>query len=244
MAGNRRAASIPDMNTRVRFSVASTAAVALALAASALVLAAPQLRSGSASTHTVRSASDPTAVRDRVQGWLATEGFAGFKVSEVMAFSNNDYVAVNDKTGKPAFELLTAPNLSWVMEEPASMMWNTKYGMLRGAADTLQPIPGLNMMWGGMMGGSSSMMGSPSSWYSSGTGKVTSLAQAVTVANAWLAKVHSGQKAETDGRAYPGYFTLDTTLNGKTHGMVSVNAKTGTVWYHGWHGTFVSEKMF
>ena len=76
------------------------------------------------------------------------------------------------------------------------------------------------------------------------TGKVTSLSQAVTVANAWLTKNGSRQKAESDGRAFPGYFTLDTTLNGKTAGMLSVNATTGTVWYHGWHGTFVGEKMF
>jgi hypothetical protein len=43
---------------------------------------------------------------------------------------------------------------------------------------------------------------------------------------------------------FPGYYSFDTTLNGKTHGMLSVNAATGAVWYHGWHGTFLSEKQF
>ena len=33
----------------------------------------------------------------------------------------------------------------------------------------------------------------------------------------------------------------DTVKNGKTHGMLSVNASTGAIWYHGWHGTFLAE---
>jgi hypothetical protein len=243
MAGGRHSATIADMNSRSRFLAVGSSAVALALATAVVVLAAPQSRSAPASAST--AGPSLAAARNSLQAWLSTAGFPGFKVSEVMAFRNNDYVAVNDNSGKPAFELLTAPDLSWVMEEPAGMMWNTKYGMLRGTTGTLEPIPGLNMMWGGgMMGGSSGMMGSPSNWYSHGTGKVTSAAQAAKVADAWLAQVHSGQKAETDGRAFPGYFTLDTTLNGKTYGMLSVNATTGTVWYHGWHGTFDSEQKF
>jgi hypothetical protein len=39
----------------------------------------------------------------------AGRGFGGFRVSEAMAFSNNDYVAVHNPQGKPAFELLTTP---------------------------------------------------------------------------------------------------------------------------------------
>ena len=44
--------------------------------------------------------------------------------------------------------------------------------------------------------------------------------------------------------AFPGYYTLDTTRAGTTTGMVSVNAATGTVWYHTWHGRFLSERDF
>jgi hypothetical protein len=43
---------------------------------------------------------------------------------------------------------------------------------------------------------------------------------------------------------YPGYYTFDTTRNGKTFGMLSVNASTGAVWYHGWHGSFLAEQDF
>ena len=43
---------------------------------------------------------------------------------------------------------------------------------------------------------------------------------------------------------FPGYYTLDTTRNGKTVGMLSVNARTGAVWHHGWHGRFLGEQEF
>ena len=228
-----------------RLLIGVLSAGAITMAAVSLATATTRSRGLSATTSGVPTSAELSTVQGVVQQWLASVGFKGFRVSEVMAFNNNDYVAVNGKNGKPAFELIIAPDLSWLMEEPASMMWNTRYGMLRGTNTTYEPLPGLSMMWGGgMMGGSGGMMGSPSSWYSRGTGKVTSLDQAVTVANAWLAETKSGQKAESDGRAFPGYYTLDTTLAGKTHGMLSVNATTGTVWYHGWHGTFLSEKKF
>jgi hypothetical protein len=74
----------------------------------------------------------------------------------------------------------------------------------------------------------------------SGSGRVTSVA-AVAVANRWLAERRPAETAESDGRAFPGYYTLDTTRAGKTYGMLSVNASTGAVWYHGWHGAFLSE---
>ena len=48
------------------------------------------------------------------------------------AFTNNDYVAVHDPSGKPAFEMITDLATNWVMEEPPSMMWNTRYGMMGG----------------------------------------------------------------------------------------------------------------
>ena len=43
---------------------------------------------------------------------------------------------------------------------------------------------------------------------------------------------------------FPGYYSFDTTVDGKTHGMLSVNASTGAVWYHGWHGAFLGEHDF
>lgn len=42
-----------------------------------------------------------------------------------------------------------------------------------------------------------------------------------------------------DPEAFPGYYTLHTLRGGRIEGMLSVNAVTGMVWYHGWHDEFV-----
>ncbi len=177
-----------------------------------------------------------TGVIHRVNGWLAANGFKGFKVAEVMAFSNNDYVAVHDSAGKPAFEMLTDLNTNWLMEEPPSMMWNTKYGVMGDVGSRIGP------MMGGFMGS-----GGWNSWSGSGSGKVSTMAKAVSVTNRWLASNHPGETVPADAvhetamGHFPGYYSFDTTYKGKTYGMLSVNASTGAVWYHGWHGTFLKE---
>jgi hypothetical protein len=175
----------------------------------------------------------------KVNSWLASSGFKGFKTAEVMAFTNNDYVAVHDAHGMPAFELLTNLRTTWVIEEPPSMMWNTKYGMMGDFGSRVTP-----MMGGWMMGG-----GSWNSWYGRGAGKVTTTSRAFTVANDWLHNASPGEKvaSDTGGSAmgeFPGYYSFDTVKAGKTFGMLSVNASTGAIWYHGWHGTFLAEKDF
>lgn len=65
--------------------------------------------------------------------------------------------------------------------------------------------------------------------------------RALAIATSWLAANRAG---ETVGAidAYPGYYTVDTKAGGTTAGMLSVNATTGAVWYHTWHGTFVAEE--
>ena len=41
--------------------------------------------------------------------------------------------------------------------------------------------------------------------------------------------------------SYYGYHTIMTTLKGEHYGMLSVNGYSGDVWYHIWHGMFISE---
>jgi hypothetical protein len=64
-----------------------------------------------------------------------------------------------------------------------------------------------------------------------------SAAQAGTIAQQWL-RVHGGTLTAGDPEAYPGYYTLHTMKSGKITGMLSVNAYTGQVWDHSWHGTY------
>ena len=76
-------------------------------------------------------------------------------------------------------------------------------------------------------------------WNTANRTATVSADQAVAIANRWLQANAAGQKAATP-EAYPGYYTIDTSSGGKKVGMLSVNATTGAVWYHGWHGQFVA----
>ena len=65
--------------------------------------------------------------------------------------------------------------------------------------------------------------------------------QARSLADAWLQADRPGESV-TSVDAYPGYCTLDTAAAGRPVGMLSVNATTGEVWYHTWHGTFLAKE--
>jgi hypothetical protein len=112
------------------------------------------------------------------------------------------------------------------------------YGVMGDFGNQVSP-----MMGGSMMGGSWN------GWYGAATGKAPAIGKAVAVANAYLAKADPGEKVASDAGGsgmgkFPGYYSFDTTKNGETYGMLSVNASTGAVWYHGWHGTFLAEVDF
>jgi hypothetical protein len=67
--------------------------------------------------------------------------------------------------------------------------------------------------------------------------------QAKIIASQWLQANRAGERvASVD--AYPGYYTADTAdaASGTMVGMLSVNATTGAVWYHTWHGAFVAKE--
>jgi hypothetical protein len=140
----------------------------------------------------------------------------------------------------------------------ASMMRNYRGAMMgeygpsstgSRTATTTTPSYGYGMMGGsgsgGMMGGSGSggmMGGSGSEAGSTGSGNTTvTMAVAHTLAQQWLDRHEPGVKVETGGDAFPGYYTLETLRGGKIAGMISVNATTGAVWPHWWHGAFTAK---
>jgi len=63
--------------------------------------------------------------------------------------------------------------------------------------------------------------------------------EARAIAQAWLAERRRG---ETAGGAdvFPGYYTVHVMRGKKIGGMLSVNASSGAVWYHSWHGRFIA----
>ncbi|MDZ7578039.1 MAG: hypothetical protein U0904_07695 [Candidatus Nanopelagicales bacterium] len=62
--------------------------------------------------------------------------------------------------------------------------------------------------------------------------------QAQSLANEWLSGARNGETAG-ESEPFPGYYTMHTLRDGNIVGMLSVNATTGAVWYHTWHGRFV-----
>ncbi len=68
-----------------------------------------------------------------------------------------------------------------------------------------------------------------------------SATEAQRIADEWLAGQAGGDGlTAATADAFPGYYTLHTLRDGKVDGMLSVNATSGDVWYHSWHGAFVT----
>jgi hypothetical protein len=134
----------------------------------------------------------------------------GLHPGEVMQFDNGFYVELKDAAGKPATEVIVDPQ--------------------SGAVNT---EPGPAMMWNTRIG--MHALGGP------GAAQVAAVdvTKARAIATSWLAANRAGTTIGSID-AYPGYFTIDLRRNGEVSGMMSVNASSGAVWYHTWHGAFVA----
>lgn len=147
------------------------------------------------------------------QQTAATYPGGGLRADEVIEFSQNYYASIRETaTDIGAFEVLIDRSTGSVTREPGpDMMWNTEY----------------SMMGGGMMAGrrvsQADSMTAP---------------EAQAVAQSWLDSNRLGAKANAPD-PFHGYYTIDFTSSGKIAGMLSVNAYSGQVWFHSWHGTFV-----
>lgn len=171
-----------------------------------------------------------------VKQYLAATNNPDLEPTEVMEFTLNFYAEIHEKsTGTGAFELLVDRYTGAIYPEPGpNMMWNAKYGPMAGGG-----TPGGQGMMGGrgMMGGQG-MMGTMLWWDPNSVKPSVTAEQAVQLAQQYLDRVAQGLKAG-DAEPFYGYYTLHTTKDGQITGMLSVNAYTGAVWYHAWHGDFV-----
>lgn len=168
------------------------------------------------------------AAKKTADAYLATLNNTDLKISEIMVFDNNAYVAVTEKsTGMGAFELLVDPVSKAVFSEPGpNMMWNLKYG---------------GMSHAGMMGGYGWGSTNPASVSADMT---VSDKQAIQYAQDFLDANLKGAIAADDPLKFYGYYTLDFMVDGKVSGMLSVNGYNGQVFLHTWHGTFIEEKSY
>jgi hypothetical protein len=93
--------------------------------------------------------------------------------------------------------------------------------------------PGPAMMWNTRYGmhGRSAAQGAAS----------VSSDRAKVIAQGWLDR-NQPDVSVMSVDAYPGYYTVDIGRSGTITGMLSVNASSGQVWFHTWHGTFIDRE--
>ena len=197
-----------------------------------------------------------TEARQRAQAFADR---LDLKVAEVMQFSNNFYARLDTKSGKPATEVLVDPATGTTsLEYGPAMMWNTRYGLMNGRSRSGMMggiIDGNGMgrgmmgstgvtgqTTGGMMAGAGMMgaAGGPNTTPAAGsaTGPV-SAQQAIALADRSLAQ-RDPSLSVPDADAFPGYYSMEVERGGKIVGMLSVNASSGAIWNHWWHGDFVA----
>ena len=204
------------------------------------------------------SSGSGTPVNDLVGAKRQAQRFADrldLRVGEVMRFENNYYAELLEPSGDRATEVLVNPATGAVfLEYGPAMMWNTRYGMMSGDSGSGGMMGG-GSGFGGMMSGGpgSGMMGGGSGGTMGGgyrddptwapspetTEPSVTAQEAKTTAARWLEREGSKLRAST-ADAFPGYYTLHVLKGNRIAGMLSVNAYTGAVWYHRWHGRFLS----
>ena len=207
------------MSQRLLFTIGVVAIVAsLAIAGTAMATSP----SGFSMSGLFGSSSASPASMDKaqqsVQSFLERTGNSDLHIDELMEFDRNFYALIKEKSsGIGALELLVNKSTGSVGFEPGpDMMWNAKYGMMRG--------------FGGMMG------------FGSTSGAMTvSPDPATEIAQGWLDQRGGGYSAGAPDAFY-GYYTFHFSRAGRIAGMLSVNGSTGQVWFHSWHGSFVQSR--
>jgi hypothetical protein len=152
-----------------------------------------------------------------IQNYLTSTGNPDLTAKEIEEYHANFYVQVSEKsTGNGAFELLINKYTGSIYPEMGpNMMWNTKYGMMRGGA-------------------LSGIFGAPT------TTMTITATRATTNAQEFLTTSLAGTTAG-DVTTFYGYYTIEILKDGSHFGMLSVNGFTGQIWVHNWHGVFIQE---
>lgn len=177
------------------------------------------------------------------QQYLASTQNPNLALKEIMEFQNNFYVMYYEKsTGLGAFEMLI-----WKQNLASGMMMGGAIGMGGGMmTSVIMPEPGPNMMWNtkyGVMNRGMTWQVMMGSWNQVSSLVTITKEKALEIGRSYLNRNLNGAKVE-DAMQFYGYYTIDFTINGNIAGMLSVNAYTGQVWYHSWHGNFIQEVEF
>lgn len=178
-----------------------------------------------------------------LRAWPAAHNLDGLVLDEVEAYTQNFYGQFKERsTGRGAIQVLVDRYSGRATPEMGpNVMWNTKYGraMMQDMMGGMGMMGGMmgngDMMGGGVMGGGTS---EPSA---TAAAPQIAEAQARQNANRFLAGYLPGATVG-DADTFYGYYHFDVMRGGHQIGMLSVNATTGQVWYHTWHGEFLDKR--
>jgi len=189
-------------------------------------------------TPTATPLDDP-AVRSALQ--RAADGITpGAQLHDIMVFTNNVYAQVLDAQGTAVAEILLDRYSGAVSLEPGpNRMWNTQWGRDGSGAGGYGRMGGPGMM-GSFGAGPGGAVGPNGATSSANGGPAIDEASAKERANAFLAGYLPGAGV-LGAQAFPGYITFDYGTGGTPQGMLSVNARTGQIWPHTWHGAFIRQ---
>ncbi|MFT7585128.1 MAG: hypothetical protein ACI9EW_001551 [Cellvibrionaceae bacterium] len=189
------------------------------------------------------SNADPLTLEEAetiISTYLAALNNDKLDQDEIMIFDNHAYAQIVDTSSElGAFELLIDFGTGSVYPEPGpNMMWNTEYGMMAVSG-------GMNMMMnsGNLTGQMSDNFTGDMMNRSFGNGLDVEInftaSEAVEIAQDYLDIYLTGKTADETADVFPGYYTLHVLENEDTIGMLSVNAFSGQVFYHNWHGELI-----
>lgn len=143
-----------------------------------------------------------------------TKYYSGLEISEIMEFTENYYVITIER--------------------------QTGIGafelLIDRSSGRISPEPGPNMMW-------NTKYGRHGRFSDSSPDMSIDKEDAVMIAQDWLNMNTAGYRVVETTRFY-GYYTMDFGENEEIIGMLSVNGESGEVWYHSWHGDFISMKEY
>ena len=143
-----------------------------------------------------------------------TRYYNGLEISEIMEFSNNYYAIASEK--------------------------NTGNGAIELLIDRysgrINLEPGPNMMWNTKYG-HHTRLNEPT------TVMPVDEESAIMNAQEWLNRNTPGYRV-VETTIFYGYYTMDFGEKDEIFGMLSVNGYSGEVWYHSWHGDFISMREY
>ena len=151
---------------------------------------------------------------ERVTEALKAWGYADLEIEEVVEYTWNFYALVREKS--------TGKGALELLVDP------------RTGIVTAEPGP--NMMWNTKYG--------HRTWFGGSTAQTIDADRARKTATEWLAASGDRTAWELEVSEMYGYFSIHLERDGKMEGMLAVNAWTGEVWYHTWHGAFVAAREF